>query len=38
MVVNQQDAPVTRDSGVGLPISRLLLSVPIAFNWAFNGV
>jgi hypothetical protein len=38
MVVNEQDAPVTRNSDIGLPISGLFLAVPIALNRAFNCI
>ena len=38
MVVYEQDAPVTCNSGVGLPISWSILRVPIPFDGAFNGV
>ena len=38
MVVNQQDAPVTRNSGIRFPIGWSILPMPIALNRAFNGV
>jgi hypothetical protein len=38
MVVNQQDAPVTRNSSLRFPSGWSILSVPIALNRAFNGV
>jgi hypothetical protein len=38
MVVNQQDAPVTCNSGIRFSTNWSILLVPIALNRALNGV